>query len=58
MEPEAGGEPEAQRDPAQSLGAGSKVGEDERARIGRAMESREQEESKTHRTGHAMLTGI
>lgn len=52
MEPEAGG------DPARSLGAGSRLGEDKRASIGRRIESTEQEESATSGRGHVRLTGI
>lgn len=52
VEPEEGGEP------AQSLGAGSRVGEDERASVGRRTESTEQEESVTSGRGHAMLSGV
>lgn len=52
MEPEAGG------DAARSLVAGSELGEDKRARVGRRIESTEQEESETSGRGHAMLTVI
>lgn len=52
MEPEAGG------DAARSLVAGTELGEDKRARVGRRTESTEEEESETSVRGHAMLTVI
>lgn len=52
MESEAGG------DPARSLGAGSRVGEDKRAGTARRTESTEQKESRTSGRERAMLTGI